>query len=71
MKTTAQQQMTTERNAPGLALLATVQFASLQQTDAAGACRVQPDFSHRHDPKQTGFRGHRGQRTHHIRGGNP
>ena len=50
--------MTTERNALGLSLLASVKLASLQQTDC-------------YNPIHAGFRGHDGLHTHHIRGGNP
>jgi hypothetical protein len=72
VNTTTQQQMTNGRNAFGLSLLATVQLDLLKQScKAVASMQQRADYTDRHDPVAPGFRGHRGQRTHHIRGGNP
>lgn len=68
MNPTTQQQMTTERSAPGLSLLASRLLASLKgRVRAARACRV-----HQHQqPMLAGFCGYRWEHAQHIRGGNP
>lgn len=72
MKTTTQLQMTTKRHAPGLSLLASVRFASLEQARAPHL--QQAAFAYRDEPIEPiapGFSGHRAQPTHYVRGGNP
>jgi hypothetical protein len=67
VNTTTQQQMTTERSAPGLSLLDRDLLVTLEQRGAAIAQRAAG--LHRHHPKQAGFCGQRAAHAHHIRRG--
>jgi hypothetical protein len=71
VKTMTQQQMTTERNALGLSLLARVQLDSRKQ-DCADTAAYQPraGFRQFHRLIAAGFQGHRGT-SQNIQGGNP